>query len=119
MGMFDNYDNMSNGYIPDNMHDPVEYTTLEIKTDPLVTETNLSGRENYAWNFGEVFNIEFDTKRTILVEENALVYNISGECPDERTIGVVGQKAYNTVDIKSWVLVAIRHYRYTRDNINT
>ena len=107
MGMFDNYDNVPSDYIPDNMNPPITPQTLEIETDHVIVETNLVNKQNYMWNFGATFTLKFDTKIDISVEDDAIIYNNVGEYPTDATVGVIGQKAYNTKDIISWRLDSI------------
>lgn len=107
MGMFDTYDNVPIDYVPDNMNPPVLPQTFTIETDHIIIETSLGKKQNYMWEYGATFSLDFDTKINISVEDNAIIYNEAGEYPTDITVGVVGQKAYNTKDIISWQLDSI------------
>ena len=107
MGMFDNYENIPSDYVPNNMYPHIIPETLSIETDNVELETNLAGKQNYVWDFGNSFVLKFDTKVNISVEDDAIIFDEIGEYPTDETEGVIGQKAYNTRDIKAWQLTSI------------
>lgn len=121
--MFQKYHNLDT-YVPDNTSCPVtigaSYTKLENTTNGACYENydikgNLIG---YVWNYGETLTLEFNIDGIITVESNALIFEKSGEEPLGTTIGFVGQKAYNIIDLKSWTCVAAfsDHFIWSTDD---
>ena len=106
MGMFDNYNNIPSDYIPNNMYPRIIPETLSIETDNVELETNIVGKQNYVWDFGNSFVLKFDTRINISVEDDAIIFDEIGEYPTDETEGVIGQKAYNTRYIKAWQLIS-------------
>ena len=107
MGMFDKYDNLNPEYIPDNSSpkDIEDYISIN-KVLPR-TLNDVRGRFiGYSWNYGEFFKFKISVDNMITIKEDSLVYDKTEEKPNESTVGKYeGQKAYNTVDGKSWTYV--------------
>lgn len=103
MGMFDTYDKLNPNYIPDNSTDKVEQYKC-IKNELPYKVYDIKGRfVGYKWNYNDRFVFPISVNNTICVDEDALIYTNKDECPDIYTIGThEGQKAYNTIDSKSW-----------------
>ena len=103
MGMFDTYDKLNPNYIPDNSTDKVEQYKC-IKNELPYKAYDIKGRfVGYKWNYNDRFVFPISVNNTICVDEDALIYINRGEGPDTYTIGThEGQKAYNTIDSKSW-----------------
>lgn len=107
MGMFERYDNLSPDYIPNNSALRIKgvYTTIENDLPrPLI---DIRGNQiGYTWDSGELFNFHFTTKDKITIFKDSIIYEESGKSPDTSTYGKrLGQKAYNTVDAKSWTFI--------------
>lgn len=112
MTMFDTYDNLSDNYRPGNFNPvcpkPNNPCLKPLKPTRPYEEYNALGElVGYWWNWGDTINLDFNITGTIVVEDNALIYSAVGECPSPITIGEIGQKAYNVVDLKSWTCTAI------------
>ena len=79
-----------------------EVYVLNRNTKPQVQGVNLIEGDRY--NLGGILkNTFFD----VVIEDGSIVYKVSGDKPDESTIGVIDQKAYNIIDLKAWSCVAI------------
>ena len=110
MGLFDNYDNLSKNYIPNNLRDVDinKYTT----TSPY-EEYDINGNHiGYFWYYGDTVNLQFNIDGLITVDNNSIIYNVSGDAPNESVPGEINQKAYNIVDYISWTCVAIIEDKY-------
>ena len=112
MGIFTNYDNLDKNYIPNNVS-PQCYDDI-IEEDVLPRPFyNLKGNfVGYTWNQDDTFKWEIDLNKEILVESNALIYDVKDVKPTETTQGSIGQKAYNVIDIKSWLCVGFTEETY-------
>lgn len=107
MGLFDNYDNLSKNYIPNNLRDVDinKYTT----TSPY-EEYDINGNHiGYFWYYGDTVNLQFNIDGLITVDNNSIIYNVSGDAPNESVPGEINQKAYNIIDLKSWTLISIEN----------
>ena len=111
MTMFTNYQDNRN-YIPNNLLCSCSVGKSYTKLDPLKAskpyeEYNAKGElVGYSWYQGETINLEFNIDGEIIVETDALKYFAHEEQPSSTTIGKVGQKAYNVVDLRSWICVS-------------
>ena len=107
MSMFDNYDNLSTDYIPNNSYTETfsDYVAVDDKL-PRIAKDIKGNFVGYAWDYGDVFDLVFDVSETIRVRDDSLIYTTSGKKPDEFTAGLYsGQQAYNLADAKSWTFV--------------
>lgn len=102
MGIFNNYTNLDENYIPDNVSPQYPNEVIE-KTKLPKPSYNIKGDfVGYTWNLDDTFVWEIDFNRNINVEDDAIIYNVVDETPTINTVGCVGQKAYNTVAVRSW-----------------
>lgn len=103
MQLFDNFNNIPEDYIPDNMHPPkcpsVELFLIDSNVDPIYRKCRLVG---YAWDYGESVNIEIKHQIHLTLQENA-IYTFEDVDPTESTVGEVGQRYYNLYNLTSFV----------------
>lgn len=113
MGMFLNYQNIADNYMPNNLINAFPHMLNSSKLDPLdaskpYEEYNSKGElTGYFWRQGETLNLEFNIDGEITLESDALLITSMNQIPTDKTIGKVGQRAYNVIDLKSWTCVAI------------
>lgn len=113
MGMFLNYQNIAKNYVPNNLINAFPSKMNGSKLDPLdaskpFEEYNAKGElTGYFWRQGETLNLEFNIDGEITLEADAILLTAHGQAPTTQTMGKVGQKAYNIVDLKSWRCVAV------------
>lgn len=94
---FDNYDNP-------NLSDDNVY--VEINTTLPRKEYNVKGKfVGYSWVYGDTLQLNFSVNKKIYVNDDSLIYTSTGDAPGRNTVGTVYQKAYNTVDLKSWTCI--------------
>lgn len=118
MGMFDTYDNLPDNYVPDNRLSD-EYFS-EGSNEAMKPEKVYNAKGNFIglrWSKGDILDIEFPIQRPTYIEDDALVYSVTSECPDTSTVGYTGQKAYNLADRCSWTCsgVAQPYYIWVKD----
>lgn len=112
MGMFLNYQDIANNYIPNNLisefNTPKSYTKLDsnLASKPYECYNAKGELEGYFWMYGNTLNLEFNIDGEITVETDAVLYRSAGLCPKENTVGKIGQRIYNIVDIRSWTCKA-------------
>ena len=106
MSMFDSYDMLNPEYIPNNSLDKLtnEISSLDCEL-PRIAHNIKGTAVGLTWSHGEMFEHVFSVDKKIHVAEDSIVYEVHGLFPDEKTVGVEGQQAYNTVDCKSWTCV--------------
>lgn len=95
--------------IPDNLIETLNYPPQCPHRDELArpnkpyeeydADGNLIG---YSWYQGDTIQLAFHIDGKINVENNAIVYTSYGDAPTVATEGIINQKAYNIVDLKSW-----------------
>lgn len=113
MGMFLNYQNIAKNYVPNNLINAFPSKMNSSKLDPLdaskpFEEYNAKGElTGYFWRQGETLNLEFNIDGEITLEADAILLTAHGQAPTTQTMGKVGQKAYNIVDLKSWRCAAV------------
>ena len=118
MGMFLNYHNIADNYMPNNLINAFPKQLTVSKLDPLdeskpFEEYDIKGNLiGYSWRQGETLNLEFNIDGEITLEDDAVVMKTSGQAPDERTMGNIGQRLYNIVDFRSWTCVGIFKGKY-------
>lgn len=107
MGMFLNYKDIANNYVPNNLVSSFPVGKSYTKLDPVQAskpyeEYNAKGELiGYFWRYGESLNLEFNIDGEITVEDDAIILTSSGEVPSNKT-GKTDLRAYNIVDKKSW-----------------
>lgn len=105
MGMFTNYDNLSNTYIPDNVSPNTEYALYKPTNLPEILYNVKGNKVAHTWTLGDTFIWQVGLNETIKVELNSIIYHSTGDEPDAVTKGSIGQRAYNIVDMCSWQCV--------------
>ena len=116
--MFLNYQNLADNYIPNNLINAFPYRTKETKLDPITAskpfeEYNAKGELiGYFWRYGETLNLEFNIEGEITIETDAILLKVKGQTPTTKTIGKVGQRAYNIVDLASWTCSGMTYGEY-------
>ena len=118
MGMFLNYHNIADNYVPNNLvcSFPVgkSYTKLApVQASKPYEEYNKKGELiGYFWRYGETLNLEFNIEGEITVESDAIVYVEEGDGPDISTVAYLNQRAYNIEDFRSWTCTKIVEDNY-------
>lgn len=114
MSMFLNYaDDLIRNYVPNNIscnkHVGKSYTKLDpVDASKPFEEYDAGGNLiGYSWHQGESVNLEFNIDGEIVVENDAIIYRTSGAYPTSHTVGTIGQKAYNVIDLISWKCTSI------------
>ena len=113
MGMFLNYQNIADNYIPNNLQTAFPHNVAESKLNPLdaskpYEEYDVKGNLcGYFWRYGETLNLEFQIDGEITVEDDAIILTTAGSIPDQTMGSYVGQRAYNIIDCTSWTCAAI------------
>ena len=113
--MFINYDNVNNLYKPNNMCQCKP--KVENAKEPY-EEYNAEGElVGYYWYYGNPVNFIFNMEGEFTVDGNSIIYRQTGQAPTEQTVGFIGQKAYNAIDLISWTCTAIDNdvYTWTQD----
>lgn len=106
MSMFERYDNLNPDYIPDNSTPVIDFVKQLDSELPLKMYDSKYRHIGYRWNASDRFDTQFSVADTIRVSADAVIYRTSGQAPDMYTTATrEGQKAYNTVDRKSWTFV--------------
>lgn len=106
--MFLNYHNIADNYVPNNLINAFPTKIAPSKLNPIEAskpyeEYNTKGElTGYFWRYGETLNLEFNIDGEITIDSDALVFKNHGVVPTENTIGKVGQRAYNILDLKSF-----------------
>lgn len=104
--MFESFNHIPFGYIPDNMHKPPKMPGhKELVLDNLDAILDKEGKKKgYSWNYGETVSIPITVNIPVRVETDAYLTDEIGVKPDITTQGYVGQKFYNLRDVKSYVM---------------
>lgn len=107
MGMFTNYHNIADNYVPNNLIKAYPTKCVPTKLDPVEAskpyeDYNAKGDLcGYFWRYGESINLEFNLDGEITVESDAIILTVAGAVPS--TVGAkINQRAYNIADLKSW-----------------
>lgn len=112
MGMFFNYQSISDNYTPNNLVDAFPSCEKKSKLAPAdqghpFEEYNAKGEViGYFWRQGETLDFEFNIDGEIAIEPDAILMSTVGSCPTEKTMGCPGQRAYNVLDFRSWTCVS-------------
>ena len=118
MGMFLNYHNIADNYMPNNLINAFPTKDKCSKLDPIEAskpyeEYDAKGElEGYFWRYGDTLNLEFNIDGEITIESDAIISTTKGQYPTERTIGKIGQRFYNVADMKSFTCVAQYSHGY-------
>ena len=64
----------------------------------------------YSWAYGDTLSFEFNLEGKVTVESGSIFYPFAGEEPTSSTVGEIGQKAYNPIDLKSWTCIQINPF---------
>ena len=113
MSMFDNYTDLREDYIPNNTTSTFPYARRIFQKVLPIKEENIVGKfVGCSWNYGDTLELRFDINPKIMVERDAIVFETTGYAPTETTEGYLGQRAYNTEDIKSWVCKTLDKNEY-------
>lgn len=123
MGMFLNYQTIADNYIPNNLITAFPHPHCISKLDPKEAskpfeEYDAKGELcGYFWRYGETLNLEFNIDGEVTIEADAILVKNKGQEPTKKTLGHVGQRLYNIIDLRSWTCVAIigRDYIWQED----
>ena len=116
--MFENYENLSNTYVPNNQRKVFEEQEIFDQSTPK-KEYDINGNFiGYSFSYGDTLQIPYSINKTIQVEGDAIIYNEYGQSPSTSTPGVQGQKAYNIADIKCWVCESLDSSIYIWKQLN-
>lgn len=117
--MFDNYDNLQQNYVPNNLdkkfptprHCP---KVMPCRPDkPYEMYNELGELIGYFWYYGDTVTLQFDIFGEYTVEQNAIIYYESGQVPTTETKSIVGGHCYNVPDHKVWVCTRVENGVYT------
>lgn len=118
MGMFLNYHSIADNYVPNNLINAFPNKLNISKLDPVEAskpfeEYNAKGELiGYFWRYGETLNLEFNIDGEITVESNAILSKTRGQEPTVNTLGKIGQRFYNIIDLRSWTCISITNKSY-------
>lgn len=113
MGMFLNYQNIADNYMPNNLIKEFPQRLDRSKLNPVdaskpYEEYDAKGElTGYFWRYGETLNLEFNIDGEITIESDALIFKSRGQEPQANTFAKVGQRAYNIADLKSWTCIGV------------
>ena len=106
MQMFDNFDNQSPDYIPNNMFPKIPVRAICLDNDtikPIYRNCKLVG---YEWDWGDKVKMEIKNQIRICIPTDS-IYTYNNEDPTTETGGIIGQKYYNLSALKSFTLQSI------------
>lgn len=125
MGMFLNYHNISDNYIPNNLMSAFPNVAssksklYSVQTTKPYEEYDSKGNLcGFYWRQGESVNLEFNLDGEITVESDAIIYVGATDIPTYDTVGYIGQRAYNITTLQSWTCTNIINdvYVWTHDS---
>lgn len=115
MSMFEKYGD--NSYTAYNLTPKkLSNTIKKVFSSPIVGYDQYGNAKAFIWDPNDVFTLKLSLGSNILVYENSLIYETSGLKPTSTTVGVKGQKAYNTVDGKSWICKGTLKENFSSDD---
>lgn len=118
MSIFDNYENLSSTYVPNNQKKIFEEQKI-FDQDVPKKEYDTYGRFiGYSFSYGDTVRIPYFINKVIYVEEDAIIYELEGGEPTEDTVGYKGQKAYNIKTVESWVCESLDSSIYSWKKLN-
>lgn len=112
MGMFTNYEALNTAK-PNNVSCRFPTDIHNTKLNPVESgkpyeEYNAKNELiGYFWRYGETLNLEFLIDGEITVEQDAIIVDVRGSSPTVNTVGRVGQKFYNLIEMLSWTCTSI------------
>lgn len=114
--MFTNYQNPYQE-TPNNLYKanrtPYSYTSKlhqTVLTQPYELYDAKGQLEGYFWKYGDTVNLEFNIDGEITLENDAYVLKHINQDPNTLRIdGMIGQRCYNIIDLKSWTCVALEN----------
>lgn len=106
MSMFDNYDNLSRFYVPNNIsvNPATEYDSID-QTIPKKLYDIKNRFIGYSWDYGDTFDLILSINNRIPVRRDSIIFSEQNITPTTDTAGYKGLQAYNTIDNKSWTCV--------------
>lgn len=117
MSMFDNYKYKDSG-MKYNLTDNYKSIYKEVEDNhPYKTFDKNGNLIELKWNQTDKFILKDSIDKTIMVDSDARIYEITGEGPDENTTGDCCQKAYNTIDWRCWNCCGQHHHKYIWEEI--
>lgn len=107
MSMFDNYDNLSKFYVPNNIsQNPAkEYDSIDNNIMPKKLYDLKNRFIGYSWDYGNTFDLTLSVNSKIPVKRDSIIFSEPNITPTTETAGYKGLQAYNTIDNKSWTCV--------------
>lgn len=117
--MFENYDNLQDHYVPNNLNkafpEHLQYSKLTENrpNKPFEMFDDMGNLVGYFWYYGDTITLAFDITGQYTVENNAIVSTITEEAPSTSTVGTVGQRYYNIVDKNVWECTSVNNSVYT------
>ena len=67
----------------------------------------------YSWYYGDTINLTIAIDGAITVNNSDIIYTAIGDAPTTSTVGFIGQKAYNVIDLISWECIVATSDNYT------
>lgn len=108
MQLFDNFDNIPQNYIPNNMFPRIPEIMVALDNDTVKPLFRDGRQVGYKWNWGDVIKLPIKNEIHIKVPNGSLTTNTPDEVPTTETVGdFIGQKFYNFKDFRSWTLKEI------------
>lgn len=106
MSMFDNYDNLSRFYVPNNIsvNPAKEYDSID-QSIPKKLYDIKNRFIGYSWDYGDTFDLTLSVNNRIPVNRDSIIFSEQNITPTTNTAGYKGLQAYNTIDNKSWTCV--------------
>ena len=105
MQLFDNFDNIPQNYIPNNMFPRIPEIMVALDNDTVKPLFRDGRQVGYKWNWGDVIKLPIKNEIHIKVPNGSLTTNTHDEVPTTETVGdFIGQKFYNFKDFRSWTL---------------
>ena len=107
MSMFDNYDNLSRFYVPNNIsvNPAKEYNSIDDNIMPKKLYDIKNRFIGYSWDYGSVFDLTLSINSKIPVKRDSIIFSEPNITPTTETAGYKGLQAYNTMDNKSWTCI--------------
>ena len=105
MQLFDNFDNIPQNYIPNNMFPRIPEIMVALDNDTVKPLFRDGRQVGYKWNWGDVIKLPIKNEIHIKVPNGSLTTDTPDEVPTTETVGdFIGQKFYNFKDFRSWTL---------------
>ena len=102
MSMFKKYED--NSYTAYNITPPVILNTASrYIQSPIILFDKFHNIKAFVWDPEDEFSLNIGVGLKLPVLENSIIYEASGLHPTSSTQGIKGQRAYNIVDLRSWI----------------